>query len=288
MLGVDIGGTGIRAARVQDGIIVSDVVRRPLSDRSLQSVVALVGEIHDQLGGPAVGVGMPGFVRRDGVVQGSPNFPGWEGVALGQALSEALGVPASVGNDANMAALGLWRVRGGTEDLVLLTLGTGVGGGVILDGRPLVGRSGTAAELGHIHVGGTRACGCGGIGCLEMWCGTVGLVAASAERGQRVRRGSDVVAAAEAGQDWAIEVLAQAAEHLGKGLVTLVNTFAPDVVAIGGGLTAARDHLEPAVRWLERYGVPPSVAGVQVVWEGPVDVFAIVGAAEQASRARVG
>lgn len=284
MLGVDIGGTGVRAARVDGDAIVSEVVRRPLTERSLPSVVKAVREVHAQLGGSAVGVGMPGFIRSDGVLTGSPNFPSWNAVNLGEVLTEALGVPTIVGNDANLAGLGLWRVRGGTEDLVLLTLGTGVGGGVVLDGRPLVGRAGTAAELGHIHVGGTRRCGCGGIGCLEMWCGTVGLIAAARERGIEVSGGSSVVQAADDGEAWARDVLAEAGVHLGKGLVTLVNTFAPDVIAIGGGLTAARAHFSQAEAWLAEYGVPPSVAHAKVVWEGPVDEFAIIGAAELAGR----
>lgn len=284
MLGVDIGGTGVRAARVQDGRIVTSIGRRELFERSLDEVVGAVRALHGELGGDAVGVGVPGFVRRDGVMIASPNFPGWEGVRLGEELTQALGVPVAVGNDANLAALGLWRRRGGHENLVLLTLGTGVGGGVVLDGRPLIGTGGTASELGHIYVGGDRRCGCGGAGCLEMWCGTVGLLAAAAERGVDVRRGSAIVAAADAGETWALEVLAEAAEHLGKGLVTLVNTFAPDVVVIGGGLTAGRRYFFPAEDWLRRHGVPPSVEGMHIVWEGPVDGFAIVGAAELASQ----
>ena len=95
--------------------------------------------------------------------------------------------------------------------------------------------------------------------------------------------GEDLVEAAESGEVWADEVLDAAAEHLGKALVTLVNTFAPDVVAIGGGLTAARARLMPAVDWLRRYGVPPSVSRVEGIWEGAVDAFAIVGGAEFAA-----
>lgn len=284
MLGVDIGGTGVRAARVDGARVTTDVHRAELEHRSVDEVVQAVAGLHDRLGGSRVGVGVPGFVTPHGVVVASPNFPTWNAVPLAELLAEATGVPASVGNDANLAALGVWRARGGHEDLILLTLGTGVGGAVILDGRPLTGRGGTAAELGHIHVGGDRVCGCGGRGCLEMWCGTVGLIAAARERGREVQAGAEVVDAAAAGDGWALEVFEEAAIHLGKGLVTLVNTFAPEVVVIGGGLTAARPFLAPAEDYLRAFGVPPSTASVQIVWEGPVDSFAIRGAVEWARR----
>lgn len=283
-IGVDIGGSGVRAGRVAVGLIQGDVARRNLFGRSLDEVVeavaAAVAEVDD---GSPVGVGMPGFIHA-GVVHGSPNFPGWRGVDLRAALQRRLVRDVSVENDANVAALGAWVSRGGTEDLVMLTLGTGVGGGVVTGGRLLTGSVGTGAELGHIHVGGARRCGCGGVGCLEMWCGTVGLVAAAAERGHRAGDGSDIRSAAEGGETWAIEILAQAAEHLGKGLVTLVNIFNPDVVVIAGGLTAARFWLDPAEEWLMRNGVPPSTSHVRVVWGGRADVWAIVGAGALAGR----
>jgi glucokinase len=245
----------------------------------VEAVAVAVSEVDD--GGP-IGVGMPGFIR-DGVVHGSPNFPGWSDVDLRAALARRLDRQVCVANDANVAALGAWASRGGTEDLVMLTLGTGVGGGVVMGGRLLTGALGTGAELGHIHVGGNRPCGCGGLGCLETWCGTVGLVAAAAERGVAASDGAAVRTAAERGEAWAIEVLSDAAEHLGKGLVTLVNIFNPDVVIIAGGLTAARYWFEPAEAWLLRYGVPPSAEHVEVVWGGRADIWAIVGAGALAS-----
>ena len=283
-IGVDIGGSGVRAGRVIDDVIAGEVARGSLTGRPLEHVVEAVAVAVAQVDdGSPVGVGMPGFIR-NGVVHGSPNFPGWDKVDLREALALRLGRDVAVANDANVAALGAWASRGATDDLVMLTLGTGVGGGAVIGGRPLTGSAGTGAELGHIHVGGTRPCGCGGIGCLETWCGTVGLLAAAAEHGVAAKDGADIRAAAERGEAWAVEVLGLAAEHLGKGLVTLVNVFNPDVVVIAGGLTAARYWLEPAEAWLMRYAVPPSAELVQVVWGGRADVWAIVGAGALAGR----
>lgn len=285
-IGMDIGGSGVRAAVVRDGVVVGTPERVRLPDRKPETVLRVASELHGALGGGPLGVGVPGFVR-EGVVLGSPNLPDLAGWDLQSALAEALATPVAVGNDANMAALGAWRLRGATEHLVLLTLGTGVGGGVVIDGRLLVGAGGTGAEVGHIVVGGQRPCGCGGRGCLETWCGTVGLLAAARALGESPVDGHDIVRAADEGALWAQGVLAGAAEHLGKGLVTLVNLFNPDVVVLTGGLAVGRRWLEPAEKWLRRHGVPPSVDHVQVVWGGRAEHYAIVGAAtlaESASR----
>jgi glucokinase len=276
MIGVDIGGSGVRAARVVDGVVQGDFHRVDLRDRGIQAVVSAVEQVVAPLGDGPVGVGVPGFVHQ-GIVLGSPNFPEWQGVNLARILSDRLGRTVRVENDANVAALGAYAEYGG--DLVLLTLGTGVGGGVVIGGRLLVGAGGTGAELGHIHVGGTRSCGCGGVGCLEMWCGTVGLSAAARERGLGVVHGEGLAELAGQGDPAAVAIFAEAAEHLGKGLVTLVNVFNPDRIVIAGGLAAARPWFTKAEAWLQRYGVPPSVQRAKVIWGGRAETWAVTGAA---------
>lgn len=277
-IGVDIGGTGVRAAVVEDGVIRGTVRSVPLLDRTPARVVQVVADLARDLGASHLGVGMPGFVHR-GVVLGSPNFPGWQNTDLQGQLRRATGVPVLVGNDANVAALGAWIERGRPGDLIVITLGTGVGGGVIVDGRSLVGARGAGAEIGHIPVGGSRRCGCGGLGCLETWCGTVGLIAAAAELGVTVDNGAAVVRAARAGEAWANQVLAQAAAALGRALVALVNLFNPEVIVIAGGLAAAQGALAPAVDWLQEHAIRPSAELVEVVWGGRADRWAILGAA---------
>lgn len=281
IVGVDIGGTGVRAGTVDPEGRVGPLVRRPLEDRSPAAVVAAVrGALAEIPGIARVGVGMPGFVQQ-AVVIASPNFPEFLDEPIGARLEQALGVPVCVENDANLAALGAWLLQG-RRDLVLLTLGTGVGGGVVSAGRLLRGSGGTGGELGHIYAGGVAPCGCGGIGCLESWCGTWGLQRLAAERGHEIADGVALTAAAE-DEAWAREVLAEAGEALGRGLVTLVNVFNPEVVMITGGLALARPLLAPSAEgWLRRYGIGPSVDRVVVEWEGRADHFAIVGAAHAA------
>lgn len=281
-IGVDIGGSGVRAGLVEDGRVVRSVCEA-LPERSVEGVVATVARAVDRLGvqGP-VGVGVPGFVHRQAVIA-SPNFPAWRDVPFGDVLAQRLGRSVIIENDANCATLGIWRERGRPEHLVVLTLGTGVGGGVISEGHLLRGARGTGAELGHVYAGGDAPCGCGGVGCLEQWCGTVGLQRLAAAEGRSIVDGRDLVEAAERGQEWAAQVLRRAAEGLGRGLVTLVNVFNPDLLVIAGGLARADAWLAPpSEAWLRQFGIRASVDHVRVEWEGPADRFAILGAAEVA------
>lgn len=287
VVGIDIGGSGVRAALVDGSDRAIAPARVALAARTvdvvLEATERAVAEAVGSTAIEAVGVGVPGFVRRR-VVLASPNFPSWREVPLGALLEARLGVPVAILNDANAAALGAWEQHGGGADLVLLTLGTGVGGGVISEGRLLTGRAGTGAELGHIFVGGQRPCGCGGVGCLETWCSTTGLIRAAAEQGHEVADGAALVEAASAGQAWAAELLDEAGRHLGVGLVTLINLFAPQIVAIAGGLSQASGVLAPpAEAWLRAHGIAANVDQVSIVWLGPADGLAIAGAARAAT-----
>jgi glucokinase len=291
-IGIDIGGTGLRAAtishsneigpvrlwRFPDGPPGADGRSQP--DRSVARVVETVCEAVAALGGAdRVGAGVPGFVH-DGTVLGSPNFPTWNQVPFRRLLEARLGVPVAVENDANCAALGAWHQRGRAGDLILLTLGTGVGGGAVVDGRLLRGAGGTGGEFGHIWMGGDTACGCGGVGCLETWVSNHAFVRLAAERGAIATSGQDVVEAAGRGESWAEDVLQTSGVALGRALTTFVNLFNPDEVVLCGGLTAAERWLAPPARaWLTRHGVRPSVERVRIVWEGRADAFAILGAA---------
>jgi glucokinase len=280
-LGVDVGGTGVRAALVSaDGQLESPIERRALADRSVQAVVAAVSALATSWGAPShVGLGIPGFVR-SGRVLASPNFPEWQDVPIGEHLEAVLRCPVSVENDANAAAYGAWLARGACQDLVLLTLGTGVGGGVVSGGRLLRGAGGTGGEVGHIYVGGVARCGCGGVGCLETWCSDVGFSRLAEEYGHSGLRAAEVVARADAGESWAEQACERVAEHLGRGLVTLVNLFNPDLLVLSGGLAAAQHRLNPgAQRWFQAHGIAASVEWVRWEWEGRADAFAITGAA---------
>jgi glucokinase len=287
-IGVDVGGSGVRAAwrapEADEG--VGPIHRHRWAAPDADAVVAGIVDAVLALGGDApdaVGVGVPGYVR-GGVVRGSPNLPDLEDVDLARRLREALGVPVVVENDANAAAWGAWTARGQRESLVLLTLGTGVGGGIVSEGR-LVRGAGAGGEVGHLPIGGDRACGCGATGCLEQWVGTVGLVAAARARGLDVRDGADVVALARAGDAAATDVLDEAAWALGRGLRAFANLFDPDVIVIAGGLAAAADLLGSAEAILRAEAVRAVRDRVAVVWGGRADAWAILGAAELARAA---
>ncbi|MBT3222965.1 MAG: ROK family protein, partial [Proteobacteria bacterium] len=216
-VGVDVGGSGVRAALVYPDGSLGPICRRRLPNRSVQSVVdtivEAIGQVTSEQSPVDIGVGVPGFVHQGRVIR-SPNFPEWQDVPLSQALSDRLGIAVGVENDANAATMGAWHLSSRPPHLILLTLGTGVGGGVISHGQLLRGSSGTGAELGHIYVGGESCCRCGGRGCLETWCSTVGMVRRARERALDVADGRELIVLAEGGNSDALAVLEEAGQAL--------------------------------------------------------------------------
>ncbi len=253
-IGVDLGGTKIRAGRVAtDGAITGELevaTDDSSPDAILDQIVALVRAL--SAGEPIpVGVGLPGTVdqRSDTLVQAA-NLPLWN-VPVRARLAAALGVPVSIDNDANCAALGEHRFGAarGTAYSVMLTLGTGVGGGVVVDGALYRGARGTGAELGHTVVAlNGRPCqgSCRGRGHLEAYCSGTALTLAASAHG--LGDAHAVVALAAEGNVVALRLLADVADALGAGLVTFANAFNPEIFVIGGGLgEAASSFLLDAV-----------------------------------------
>lgn len=253
---------------------------------NLESLIFRVATLVADLGPrTAVGVGVPGFVRQ-GRVLGSPNVPFLAGVDLAGILGQRLGCATHVINDANAAAYGAWGASPDRSDLLVLTLGTGVGGGIILGGRPLVGASGTAAEVGHIHIGGEMPCGCGAVGCLETWVGTAGLQRRAQQLGHTVDGVRGLVEAADAGELWAQHLLHGASRALGQGLRTLLNTLGVQRVLITGGAAAAEAWLRPgAEQVLARHGIASNTSQVRMEWRASAASWAIAGAARYAEKA---
>ncbi|HEX8067071.1 MAG TPA: ROK family protein [Thermoleophilaceae bacterium] len=265
VIGVDVGGTKVAAARVA-GTEARGAVSHP-TDLSgtgplLDGIEAAIREVAAAEGDPeAIGVGVPSQVdHRTGTVVQSVNIP-LAGVPLGTELSGRLGVPVHIDNDANCAALAEAQFvdDAPARHLVMLTLGTGVGGGVVIDGQIFRGASGLGAELGHVVVqaDGPECPGaCPSRGCLEALCsGTAlerdatrlagdrpdsALGRLAAERGGRVK-GRDVVSAARDGDADAQALLQALGTWLGVGISNMVNVFEPEHVVIGGGLSAAGD-----------------------------------------------
>jgi glucokinase len=279
-LGVDLGGTKILTAVVGDdgGIVARERVRTPQGGPD--SVVAAVAGTVDAVLAAAgvsrrdvigIGVGAPGPLNPDtGIVFEPPNLAGWRDVPFGALLAERLGIHAYLANDADAAALGEWRFGAGRglDDLVYITVSTGIGGGIIIGGALLLGVSGTAGEIGHmtIDVNGPR-CVCGNTGCLEVLAAGPAIARAAQEavRGGTVstlltHAGGRIEAitarivaeAAAAGDALAAQVFNRAATYVGVGVANVLNLLNPAMVIIGGGVSNAGALLLDPVRTTAR------------------------------------
>jgi glucokinase len=266
-IGVDVGGTKIAAGVVTPEGEILNEVRYPSAgprERLLSSIARAVTEVKDgyEVGGVCLAV--PGFVMsEENKVIFAPNLHAIEGVPLKDELGERTGLCVTVENDANAAAWGEFRFGAGSEvgHLVFITLGTGVGGGVITEGALLRGAQGAGAELGHVTIQATGPrCGCGNHGCLEALASGTAIQRRAREVAneqpdsalgqlaiQRKVLGEDVTELANQGDEAAASVLNEAGVWLGIGLAGFVNVFNPEVIAIGGSVAKAGERiLEPA------------------------------------------
>ena len=251
VIGVDVGGTKVAAARIA-GTDVINPVQHPTDLSSSHALLAgierAIAEVADRTGRPdAVGIGMPSQIDfATGTIVASVNIP-FEEFPLGVELRRKLGVPVFLDNDANCAALAeaQFMTDAPAQHLVMLTLGTGVGGGVVIDGKIFRGASGLGGELGHMvvdHDGPECPGSCPNRGCLEALCSGTALEREATARanGERVS-GRQVVEAARQGDEGALELLAELGRWLGIGISNYVNIFEPQHFVIGGGLSEAGD-----------------------------------------------
>jgi len=266
-IGIDIGGTFIKAAAI-DG--EGRVLRRAKAPTGVEGGARLVEEricaAVDGLRSPATaaaGIGVPGMVRwPEGVVAQSPNIPPWRDYPAAAALGARIGLPVTVDNDANMAALGeSWTGGGrGVASFMLVTLGTGIGAGIVLEGRLWHGDTGRAGELGHVVVDpGGAACGCGGRGCVERYASASGMRRLAAEAGLALDV-PELLALAGAGDERARAVFAEAGRRLGLALAAWFNLMDVRCVVVGGGALPALEAMEPSLRGAlgeAVYGVSP-------------------------------
>ena len=297
VLGIDIGGTNLVVGSVaEDGSRLlaaasepthaeagaKDVLERlvALADRAIAATRQEVADA-DILG---VGVGAPGPLdTKRGIVLLTPNL-GWVNLPLRQIIHDRLGLPAALDNDANCAVLGEWWVGAarGARHAIGITIGTGIGGGLILDGKLYHGASDVAGEIGHTTIDTEgRRCKCGNYGCLEAYASGPNIAVRAVEEIEAgaVSRlptlvGGDlskitaqtVYQAAQDGDDLALEVVNDTARFLGVGIGNLLNVFNPEVVVVCGGVTAAGDHLfVPLRREAARRAFKPAVAACRIV-----------------------
>ena len=297
VLGIDIGGTNLVVGSVaEDGSAVLAVAGEPthaeagatdVLDRLVGLAERAIAATRRQAPGAeilGVGVGAPGPLdTKRGIVLLTPNL-GWVNMPLRQIIHDRLGLPAALDNDANCAVLGEWWVGAarGARHAIGITIGTGIGGGLILDGKLYHGASDVAGEIGHTTIDTEgRRCKCGNYGCLEAYASgpNIALRAVEEIEAGAVSRlpalvGGDlgkitaqtVYQAAKDGDDLALEVVNDTAKFLGVGIGNLLNIFNPEVVVVCGGVTLAGDHLFiPLRREAARRAFKPAVAACRIV-----------------------
>jgi glucokinase len=263
-VGVDFGGTSVKPALVQGAEIVKRAVpfdpQHHTAAETLQRMEDAIRELCVGLPGLVpVGIGLPGLVDSvNGVVHGLSNVSGWEEVAVSKILSERLHVPVILENDANAMAYGEWLygAAANTRHAICVTLGTGVGGGLILDGKLFRGAQLAAGELGHTSIDLNGPSGpYGNLGCLEMYVGnhhiSARALAAYAAKGlaapTRECSPRDLDTAARSGCPIALELWAAIGNELGAAFANIVWILNPDVIVVGGGVAKAGDLLFPHI-----------------------------------------
>lgn len=265
--GVDVGGTTVKIGLFDKEGCVLDKWEIPTNKendgasilpdvaKSLQQKMKEKGIGEDDLAG--IGVGAPGAVDDEGTLVGGAVNIGWKPFNIPKVLNAYINVPVKAANDANAAAFGeMWQGGGkGYTSMVAVTLGTGVGGGIIINGNILTGATGAGGEIGHIHIedNETEECGCKNKGCLEQYASATGIVRLAKRRLAKddkpsvLREGTlsakSVFDAVKAGDEVAMEIAGQFGEYLGKGLAAVAGVVNPEVFVIGGGVSKAGEIL---------------------------------------------
>ncbi len=264
VLALDLGGTNARfAAVLPNGSILTRMRIRTPKDRGSDHILKMIidsfrairSDVDKNYEAVAVAAAVPAVIRAaDGILAELPNLPSLEGVDLGGHLRERLGLKTYLENDATAATIGEhWMgASKGIDNVVGVTLGTGVGGGLIINGLPLRGKDGTAGEIGHVCVEPEgHPCGCGSRGCVEQYASGTAIIRMARESGLDVASSWDVYELAMKGDEKAREVFATMGKYLGIVFAGLVNVFNPEMFVIGGGVSSGWDlfidHVEKEV-----------------------------------------
>ncbi len=275
-IGVDVGGTAVKAGLVEERGAVLQALEVPTeASRGVDHVLDRLADVVKKLRAAAesqtrsvvgVGIGVPGTLsRKRGIVISPPNLPGWKNVPIVDRLTAATGLPVRLDNDANNAAFGefLCGAGRGVQDMVMLTLGTGVGGGIIAGGRLWGGALENAGELGHMIVQtGGRRCGCGQLGCLEALASATATVTTARElmaqgresilqkiiKSGRELESEDIVKAADEGDAVAREAWMQTCRYLAIACINIHHILNPQRIVLAGGMSKAGDSLLRPVR----------------------------------------
>lgn len=258
VIGIDVGGTYIKAGAVEQGKVIEE--KMVSTTRTPKELIHLIAELTRELKGERLGIAMPGPLTKDGVVCSPPNFPGLKNWPLKELLEQELKISVCVGKDSNCMALGEWKygVGIGKKNLLVLTLGTGVGGGIIINNKLYIGEE-FAGEIGHITIDANGPpCGCGNYGCLEAFIGShyleerakrgikLGVVTSLADCEEITPE--RISTQAKAGDKFALELIQEYGYYLGVGIASAAALLDPERVIIGGGVSKAGEVLFEKVR----------------------------------------
>lgn len=302
-VGVDLGGTYIKFALVSGNIRILQRRKLPTPQEGREAVVSQmergIREVGKEIAICGIGIGTPGLVdSRKGVVRGFTNIKDWENVPLRDLLEERMDIPVFVDNDVNMMTWGEYRCGGGRgcRDIICLTLGTGVGGGIVINGRLYRGHSMCAGEIGHIpiNVRGPR-CDCGGIACMERYVGNAYIVERTVGAIRKGKRsiipelvGRDlskitpkiITDAADREDDLAREIWEETGTYIGVALAGLVNFLNPERIIIGGGVAKAGEWLfRPLRKTVEKRAMSLPAREVQILPAQLGEDAGVIGAA---------
>lgn len=254
-VGVDLGGTFVKVALISDNGEIVFETKLPIGGKASKKTIldtierviqmAIDKADKDKLKVVGIGVGTPGIVYEGVILGGAENLKGWENLDLSTYYSKLFNLPVLVDNDANVMGLGevKYGAAKGCTDVVCLTIGTGVGGAIIANGELYGGYKNRGAELGHVVVEHNGpVCNCGGKGCLEVYSSTTALIKHYADlSGLEIKdiNGHMIIEKFKENEDNAVKCLEKHTEYLGHGVASFINTFAPQKVVIGGGISEA-------------------------------------------------
>ena len=272
-MGIDVGGTKVLGGVVTPSGEILATARKETAPEGGMAAVNVIAEVAKELMQSheihSIGISVPGFISSDrSTVVGTPNIDGWNGLAIDEKLTALIGVDVVVENDANAAIWGEYKFGAGRgkENIVMLTLGTGVGGGIVTNGQLYRGAFGMSAELGHVRlVPDGLLCGCGSRGCLEQYGSGSALVRIARERAENEKeraelllslgsgspkeiRGEDITRAAKRGDAFATEIFSQIGSSIGSAISTICAALDPSHVIIGGGVVDAGEILLKPIR----------------------------------------
>ena len=305
-IGVDVGGTNIKAAMIDKtgSIVYSDTVPTHAEmgyEYTIQNIITVIKNIMkeskaDKETIEGIGFGFPGQIDCDnGIVRLAPNIPGWVNIPIADIVSKEFGIPVKVDNDVRCAALAELNFGAGrgAQNMICITVGTGIGSGLIINGKLVRGASNAAGELGHIklQMEGGPICGCGGTGCLEAFASGPAIAAMAEDyiKGGKAAKFKElanpditpyiVSEAAKQGDVIAKKIFEIIGTYIGTGLASVVNLLNPEKIVIGGGVADAGDLLfNPIKAALKKHSMPIQGAAVQVMHAELGNTAGVIGA----------